>query len=175
MGLDMYLYKKHYVKNNEWSSEKFEVSVKRNGKPYKGINYDRVTCIEEKVGYWRKFNALHAWFVELSGREDDCAPIYVSKESLERLIETLQKVLSVLDNANVKTLTDVYSDGSNYSYKVYDCAEEIEELLPPTGGFFFGNTDINDHYYRECKDTLVLLTTELSNSDNAEFYYQASW
>lgn len=171
----MYLYKKHYVKNNEWNSNGFKVTVERNGKPYKDINYDRVTYIEENVAYWRKFNALHNWFIQLSGREDDCSPIYVSKEALESLLNTLEEVLNVLDNSEVVLNSETYMSGEIYTYKVYKCADKIEELLPPTEGFFFGSTDIDEYYYNQVRNTIVIIKNELANSHNAEFYYQASW
>jgi hypothetical protein len=66
MGLDMYLTRKTYVK--QWShqapEEQFEVTITKGGKPYDGIDLSNITNIEEEVGYWRKANQIHRWFVE---------------------------------------------------------------------------------------------------------------
>ena len=61
MGLDMYLYKKSYVKN--WQHMKPEslhkITIKKGGKVRKDIKTDRITYIIEEVAYWRKANAIH--------------------------------------------------------------------------------------------------------------------
>jgi hypothetical protein len=70
MGLDMYLYRRNYVSEN-YETKKSQIELKIN-KPEKDdifpitdtIKTERVKYITEEIGYWRKFNALHQWFVE---------------------------------------------------------------------------------------------------------------
>jgi hypothetical protein len=51
------------------------------------------------------------------------------------------------------------------------------EILPPTEGFFFGGTEIDDWYLEYLKDTKDILDNILNNPDskNWQFYYQSSW
>ena len=66
MGLDMYLEKRTDVRH--WSfqkdEEQFEVVIKKGGVTYPSIKSDRITNITEELGYWRKANQIHRWFVE---------------------------------------------------------------------------------------------------------------
>ena len=81
MGLDMYLNKKTYVKQWDHQSpeEKYEVVVTKGGKPVDGIKASRVKYIEEEVGYWRKANQIHRWFVtNIQDGVDNCGDYYVS-------------------------------------------------------------------------------------------------
>jgi len=91
MGLDMYMSKKTYVK--QWSHNKpedqFDVDVKKGGEPFTPIKKERISEVVEEVGYWRKFNALHNWFVnECGDGEDNCQEIYIG-DKLPELLETL--------------------------------------------------------------------------------------
>ena len=73
-----------------------------------------------EVGYWRKFNALHKWFVtNVCNGEDKCNYWIIPKEKLEQFLELL------------KSLTP----------------ENCEENLPTQGGFFFGSTEYDDRYW----------------------------
>lgn len=85
MGLDMYLYKKTYVQNWDYYSqdERYEITITQGGKPTT-IKRERISCIVEEVAYWRKFNALHSWFVDNCGNgEDDCKEVYVTESQKE--------------------------------------------------------------------------------------------
>ena len=53
---------------------------------------------------------------------------------------------------------------------------EIEELLPTTKGFFFGNTEYDNYYVSDIKSTIEGLEQILSEDvSHGEFYYQSSW
>ena len=153
MGLDMYLYKKHYVKNWDWMAdhEKHTISIKKGKKKLDHIKPDRVCSVVEEVMYWRKFNALHGWFINnCGGGVDECQDISVDEEKLKELLETLKEV------------------SSNFT--------KAKELLPPTQGFFFGSDDIDEYYWEEVKSTIIQLK-DLLEEDNkgASFYYRSSW
>jgi len=150
MGLDMYLYKKTYVQ--QWKHNKpedqFKVTVKRGGKAYKAINPKLICYVTEQVGYWRKFNALHNWFInECAEGVDDCKDVYVSETKMEELQEVLHKVQA--DN------------------------KLAEELLPTADGFFFGGTQYDEYYFEEVSKTLELVESLVETG--GDFYYQASW
>jgi hypothetical protein len=155
MGLDMYLYKRTYVKNWEFmdESQKHRISIEKDGKVREDIKPERITYITEEVAYWRKFNALHAWFVEnCQDGIDNCKEHYVSKQQLEELLSTLKEI-----------------DSSNE-------ISTAEENLPTQSGFFFGGTEYDEYYFEEVKETIETLESLLSeeNSD-ASYFYCSSW
>jgi len=154
MGLDMYLTKKTYVKNwNHMSDdEKHNVSVE--GKSAKEIKPERITHIEEEVGYWRKANQIHNWFVEnVQNGTDDCKSYYVYTEKLEELSDNCKAVLADHSKA--------------------------EKLIPTQLGFFFGNTDYDEWYFDQLEETVEIidgiLTEMKENEAHYEFYYESSW
>jgi hypothetical protein len=54
------------------------------------------------------------------------------------------------------------------------------ELLPPTSGFFFGSTNIDEYYWQDIEETHKQLTELLDeiteeNKWNYCIEYQASW
>lgn len=156
MGLDMYLNKKTYVQ--QWShqqpDEKFHVTVKRGDKVYKGIKPSRVTHIVEQVGYWRKANHIHQWFVtNCQDGEDNCSEYYVPASKLKELMEVCREVLSARST------------------------EKSEELLPTQSGFFFGSTDYDQYYYEDVAETFNMLGLLMAEDPNGEgdYYYQSSW
>jgi hypothetical protein len=151
MGLDMYLHKKTYVKN--WShmnkEELHEITVKKAGKVRKDIKPERISEITEEVAYWRKFNALHAWFVaKCQNGEDNCGEYYVSREQLKELLSLLEEVMKNKGKA--------------------------KSLLPTRSGFFFGGTDYDEYYYNDVKETITVLK-KLIKEEGGDFYYTSSW
>ena len=150
MGLDMYLEKRTYVK--QWDFQKLEeqynVEVTKGGEPT-NIKPERVTHIVEEIGYWRKSNQIHNWFVEnVQNGVDNCGEYYVSKSDLESLLELC---LAIKLNP-----------------------EQAEELLPTQSGFFFGGTEYDEWYYKDIDNTIQILQDALAD-DNASYYYSSSW
>lgn len=161
MGLDMYLSKKTYVKNwrHMTPEELHKITVKKGGKTRKDIKPERISYIVEEVGYWRKFNALHNWFVQnCQGGVDECQESYVSQEKLKTLLESLKKVQSLKPKDGEVTVNE----------------EKLAEHLPTTSGPFFGGTEYDEYYFQEVDETVKLLE-ELVKDDEGYYYYQASW
>lgn len=49
----------------------------------------------KEIGYWRKANAIHRWFVEnVQNGEDDCRDYFVTKEQLTELLNLVNQVLA---------------------------------------------------------------------------------
>ena len=111
------------------------------------------TFIHDEVGYWRKVNAVHKWFVDnVQDGEDDC--VYhrpVTKDDLEALFELCREVLA---------------DHSRAS-----------ELLPNTSGFFFGSQQYDDWYFVDIENTANLCKKLIEETDfeKYELYYRSSW
>ena len=178
MGLDMYFYKKTYVKNWDHFKAKDRVQISIQGGRGANIKPERISYIVEEVAYWRKFNALHGWFVEnCGGGVDKCQEINVSNKDLEDLLEILNKVKSVIEVAKVVKKVEVDWNNNEYEVEVYDCEDMINDLFPPTKGFFFGSTEIDSYFKDDVFGTIDILTNLLNEnkSHDSTFYYQASW
>jgi hypothetical protein len=150
MGLDMYLHKKTYVKYWEHNGDdNYDVKVTKAGKPV-NIDPKKVKYVTEEVGYWRKANHIHYWFVEnVQNGNDDCGNYWVSREKLEELLNVCNKVLTDKSRA--------------------------EELLPTQSGFFFGGTDYDEYYFDDVIDTKRICEECLSDETADDFEYHSSW
>ena len=182
MGLDMYLTKKTYVK--QWDHQKpedrFEVSVQKGGLPYPAIKPERVSYVEEEVAYWRKANAVHAWFVaNVQDGRDECQETSVSRERLRNLLETVEAILvsTKVIPGDVHVGTTVDRHGVHENYKPGQIIEDTtvaETLLPTQSGFFFGGTDYDEFYVQDLQYTRDTIR-EILSEDDGELYYRASW
>ena len=156
----MYLYKRTYVQNWEHNppEQQHQIEVKKNGVVRNDIKPNRICYITEQVAYWRKFNALHGWFVnECAGGLDECQNIYVEEDKLVELLETLKKV------------------SDNFTM--------AKELLPPTQGFFFGSDEVDEYYKEDVNSTIKIIEELLKEHEQSkeyglysgDFEYRASW
>ncbi len=152
MGLDMYLYKKNYIRTDEFYKEEVrnEVIVKTGGEIDTKIKPNRIKYIVEEVGYWRKANQIHKWFVDnVQNGIDECQSSYVSRESLEELLELCKQVRD--DNS------------------------KAEELLPSASGFFFGGTEYDEWYFNDINHTIEIIEECLGDEGADDFEYSSSW
>jgi hypothetical protein len=108
--------------------------------------------LEISVGYWRKANHIHAWFVHnVQDSEDDCKSYRVSREQLAELLSLCREVMADRTQA--------------------------QNLLPAQEGFFFGSYDYDEWYFGATQNTIDQLSKILNNTkfDDCEFAYRASW
>jgi hypothetical protein len=161
MGLDQYLKASKYVsaydytynddgemsrhKTDEFNqlSKMMDISVGEN---------DQWTfaTVEFCIGYWRKANAIHQWFVDnVQDGDDDCGKHYVSREKLVELMVVCKRVLG---NRAL---------GS--------------EHLPTQDGFFFGETEYDEWYFQSLEDTVTFIDKALSLDTEWGFEYSSSW
>ena len=179
----MYLSKKTYVKRWGFQSpeEAFKVSVEKGGEPYPSINQEKISYITEEVMYWRKANQIHGWFCNNCEERTPDVDYSVSRKDLEELLTTCKSVLEILDKSpiTVKQVNNGWKNNEPYMVDVetYDCKEQIEELLPPTQGFFFGSYEIDNWYRDSIEETIKVLEEELSTPETYEvsYEYYASW
>jgi hypothetical protein len=157
----MYLRASEYVSRNDWTRnekgelrdsinplfkeivERLELEDVIDKTGFAGIN------IDVPMGYWRKSNMIHHWFVNnLADGVDECQPIVVRREDLEQLKETCIEVIANPTDA--------------------------EELLPTGSGFFFGSTSYDQYYFSDLNDTIGIINKCLESKFDY-FEYQASW
>lgn len=161
MGLDMYLYAKKYEGN--WSFEKAQnanhLAILELYPDVKISENAPAIEVSITVGYWRKANAIHNWFVQnVQKGEDDCGNYYVSRENLVALRNECAKVLE-----NQKVLTN----------------SSDSDILPPVAGFFFGNDERDEWYFDSVKYTVGLIDGLLKSIPEDDitwgFEYHSSW
>ena len=178
MGLDMYLEKmnKISIEKHREISESYDrnydeeevKTIRKNAQnlnvgdvagTFKGVeiyvrgseNY-KFTSFVKEVGYWRKANHIHKWFVSnVQNGYDDCGEYEVSKEQLLELKELCKTVLS--DN------------------------KKASELLPTGSGFFFGSTEYDKYYFEDLESTIEIIDNVLATTEfeNEMIIYTSSW
>jgi hypothetical protein len=188
MGLDMYLTKKTWV-GNQYAKEPSEmvqvVMPATQDKalfPVKNkIKSERVSEIIESVGYWRKANAIHKWFIDNVATDSEGDGDYlVSFEQLQKLLGICTIVLekSKLVKGKIKNgqknvggeWVDIMEDG-----KYIEDDTTAKALLPTESGFFFGSTDYNEWYLQDVEETKKIIEAVLAEGDHGDIYYHASW
>lgn len=193
MGLDMYLERIHRNADEyrNVNLDDFDVNSKlyKTLAPYfhqRGSEFYSWTSLFEDVGYWRKANAIHKWFVEnVQNGEDDCGQYEVSKEQLEELLDVCKEVLDKVVMAPSKIANLIMGrrvtkngceDIPEDKMTVLN-PEVCEELLPTQCGFFFGSTNYDEFYIDDIKETVSILTKVLeeTNFDEYKIYYSSSW
>jgi len=151
MGLDMYLTARKYVSQYSEDDKTLSTELMQHFSELEsGMSVQEVTV---RVGYWRKANAIHKWFVEhCQEGKDDCGNYWVSRDHLNELKKLCQQVL--------------------------DFRHLAVDNLPTTGGFFFGSTDYNDYYFQDVENTVKIIDSALKILDSEKGWdieYHSSW
>lgn len=158
MGLDMFLSARRWLR--DWGTDNDvelinELNAKHGLDPIEADKYDNPISVSElkfDAAYWRKANAIHAWFVKnVQDGKDECQETYVDREQLQELIDTCKKVLADHSLA--------------------------DKLLPAQSGFFFGSTNYDEWYFSDLQYTVDRLKKVLAHLafEHCDFYYRSSW
>jgi hypothetical protein len=152
MGLDMYLYKVNKEAacdpNGIFDRENFTLLLEQ----LLIEDSPSTSKLIKEIGYWRKANSIHKFFVEnVQNNQDDCDAYEVPQDILIDLLAFVDEVLS--DN------------------------NKAEELLPTQEGFFFGSVEYDEYYIDDLSGTKSILITLLDNIDweKETVVYQSSW
>jgi len=178
MGLDQYLRRSTSVHNFWLKSPKMKelgLEPKIILEDLEDIDPEKICSIVEEIGYWRKCNAIHNWFVEnVQDGEDDCGTYSVSRDELKTLLTTCEEIWEFyLENKN------------NHGQPNEEAKEFAEENLPNVEGFFFGNQSYDKDYFEwQIESTIEILKPIVGNYgtvDGSEsllfqhYEYQSSW
>jgi hypothetical protein len=149
MGLDMYLTAKRYVSEYNELDKVVSTEIMRHFPELTALQ--TVQEISVRVGYWRKANAIHKWFVDhVQEGKDNCGNYDVSRDQLT-------------------TLRDV-------CVRVRDWPGGLAaEQLPTANGFFFGGTDYDEWYFRDVDNTIEIIDKCLQLPTSWDFEYRSSW
>ena len=151
MGLDMYLVAKRHVSQYIPEDQAVSTELMRH---FPELAADQsVQEVTVRVGYWRKANHIHKWFVDnVQDGEDNCASYYVGREALDELRRRCQQVL--------------------------DFRHLAVDNLPTAEGFFFGTTDYDEYYFRSVEQTVKIIDAALLLLDadkSWDIEYSSSW
>jgi len=146
MGLDMHLKGKKFLWTDYENPEKCPRKIV--SALFPDIDAD-VYEVRFQLGYWRKANAAHRWFVEnVQNNVDDCGTYLVQKKDLEQLKKDCKAALK-----------------GNY-----------DEIMPTTNGFFFGGTEYDEWYLNNLKGTIGIVDKAISfTKEHGTVFYQSSW
>jgi len=160
MGLDMYLNAKRYVSRSLWDNAnqtreenpKWKEIAEASGLAgYSGDDWTGI-YVNATAIYWRKANAIHNWFVnKVQNGVDDCGSYEVSMEQLLELQSDCEVVLAF--------------------------PEKAMTVLPPSSGFFFGGTELDEWYFNGLKHAVAKIK-RIANDPvfkDCDFTYQSSW
>jgi hypothetical protein len=147
MGLDMHLSAERFI----WFTDDEVVSAIKDIFPDMPVEFEP-KGLKYEVGYWRKANAIHRWFVaNVQNGVDDCGTYPVSRDQLRELLRLCKEISA--DN----TLA--------------------ESLLPTQGGFFYGGLGYDEFYFYSVEDTIVIIEKilETLSEEVFELTYSSSW
>lgn len=154
MGLDMYLSGKRYMSKYFDAEDSAKIETINQAFGLEGVEDGDYGAQEVtfRIGYWRKANQIHKWFVDnCQDGVDECQETFVDREQLRELANTCKEVLADMSKAST--------------------------LLPSASGFFFGGTDYDDWYKQDLEYTVERIEKILSDKalEKCDFYYQSSW
>lgn len=191
MGLDQYIYTANFkdVKTFKDFPDRFWIKNEENIENIKELptniyvnHSDRCPELSD-IGYLRKNNLLQGYF-ERKYNIEDCEYIRITEEDTEYLLNICNTFLNQFDeefkkqaNKFFESYTDNFDELDEKFTKIVSnnqkCQEIINEKLPITEGFFYGEYDLNLWYYgsiMEIKENFETLNQE-SLSDYESFYY----
>ncbi len=161
MGLDQYLSAKKYVSKFDYSDPQNRIITQE----YQDLlpmdtpdiaKYGQFAGISVvyPVGYWRKANSIHNFFVsQIGGGVDECQEMWVHRDTLVDLRSRCSDVLNADDTEEM--------------------AKEVG--LETTPGFFFGDTSYGEWYIEDLKLTIEICDKVLTLPEEYTITYQASW
>ena len=118
----------------------------------------KLNSLKFEVGYWRKANQIHKWFVEnVQHNDDDCGDYDVDLEKLKELLNIVKKILKTKDKKEKNKLA--------------------KELLPTEEGSSFGGLSYDIYYFQQLKDTKEIIEKllKVKNLKDYNIEYRSSW
>jgi hypothetical protein len=150
MGLDMYMIAKKFFWTEDYKTDRQSKEAEKIKKMFPEMKGKRLDYVIFQVGYWRKANHIHKWFVDnVQDGNDDCKDYYVDREKLQELKELCQEIIKDKELA--------------------------KETLPTQKGFFFGGTEYDKYYFDDLKETIKIIDNCLSLPKEWEIEYHSSW
>jgi len=138
-----------------------------------------------EVMYWRKANQIHGWFERhvSNGELQNVTDYEVDWDTLEQLVTDCRRVLETFTWGDGLRFSDDLTKEQLGSIEKVSTKNEalVNDLMPPTQGFFFGGNEIDDWYFRDVLDTYLGLKRVLADPwflgqrHDVHFVYRAWW
>ena len=184
MGLDMFLTARRNFA--DFGSDENKKKNERIRSFFPNPTRSRTVTLEDEIGYWRKANMIHKWFVdEIQNGKDNCQKYWVDRRKLENdLLERCLRILrkSRMVPGNVQNCMRASAESGGKFVPVYQPGKIIEdptvamETLPIQKGFFFGSDHYDENYIYDIESTVVIINTSLSAEyAKWDLYYHSSW
>lgn len=163
MGLDQFITIRHNSTNRAY--KKYNDFWKLSDEEREGKKIPDEPEKDFIVGYFRKHNQIHKWFVDnIQNGVDDCGRYVITVKDLNNLLDICKHIMSGVTKTKkpAKFMTD--RDGVEYEIwqmDTYTPTEEIllyaKDVLPTQSGFFFGDTDYLDDYFYCVENTIKVI------------------
>lgn len=139
MGLDMYLEAKLHLPpyNTELAPVRHAIGqaigyTPPTEKPDNDATLMEITGVTVRVGYWRKFDPLHQWFVNnVQEGHDDCRPAYIPPDVLAALEDQLDQVSDDPESASEHFVIEgdepMSESEIDYTLKIVVQAKKLQE------------------------------------------------
>lgn len=162
MGLDMYLYERHYLtsrgtKKGYTKSNQLTIKVPKEYGSTELVKkkLKNVKHIDCEVGYWRKANAIHQYFLDKCGNgHDNGVDLFPS-------------------NADLLELKQICLELLGYYGKKFQ--QKAAELLPTIDGFFWGSTEYDKYYRADLRNTVKIINKLHLDDEYIQVVYNANW
>ena len=139
---------KVYLSKNDDEENKKRIAIKKLFPEILDSGNLEYVKVSFEIGYWRKSNHIHKWFVDnVQNETDDCGHYEVSREDLKELLDVCKEVLK----------------------------DKTSNLLPTQEGFFFGGVAKEKWYYDDLKRTIKIIERCLELPTLYDFEYHSSW
>jgi hypothetical protein len=159
MGLDMYLTANEYVSRTQRDPQGLSYDTPKRNALFDTLADRRKGWVDEAgyqgisisypVGYWRKANAIHNWFVQnVQDNRDECQKSYVSPENLRELREACQAVLATRNPDKRGYLSNLYNHSMRESQmkKIIAVAVASAFAVPAFAADYSVNGDVEYTY-----------------------------
>lgn len=125
MGLDMYLKKKY----SKFRKDDGTFSMNWDDCKLDKFGRSNRVSFSEMVGYWRKDNHIHKWFVDnVQEGNDDCNEYYVSIEQLHELRDICFDILSKLNGMEIRVPNKYVIEFKEANTKFYG-SSKIQRII----------------------------------------------
>lgn len=164
MGLDQYITIRHKSTNNSY--KRWNDYWKMSKEERKGLREPSEPSKDLILGYFRKHNNIHKWFVNnIQNGVDDCGRYEVSLSKIKELKELCEKIMSFVtkETPAPKFIEDLNGIKCEvWQVDNYIITEEgldfVKENLPTNDGFFFGSTVYDNDYFWTIENAINVLT-----------------
>ncbi|NCC99828.1 MAG: hypothetical protein EOL95_09060 [Bacteroidia bacterium] len=136
---------------------------------------------EEEINYtFRKANHIHAYIInKFHNGVDDQKDFKIPITGIEEFRDILNRVINSLENTPKKTIK-VKSGWANgqetyIDIEVFKDTSIAQLLLPTQSGFFFGGTEYDDWYLKDCKEALEMCDKILTSKPKGTVTYWCWW